>query len=128
MKMIVKTDLLMQTLLIVAYGILIVLTGFGKPTQLIGAILMNWQVLSCLVMLLFTGKRRVECIVFLAVALIFQTLINIMFVTAPNLYGTMVSLSKAIPPVLVVSYYMITLVIIFRRPIHKGNFLPNISF
>ena len=41
MKMIVKTDLLIQTLLIVAYGILAVTTGFGGPTLLTGAILMN---------------------------------------------------------------------------------------
>lgn len=129
MKMIVKTDLLIQTLLIVAYGILAVTTGFGGPTLLTGAILMNWQILSSLMMLLFSHKRRVECIVFIAIAIVFQLFINTMFIAAPGWHGsTFVALSRGLPPVLVTCYYIITLFVIFRRPAHKGNFLPHISF
>jgi hypothetical protein len=127
--MIVKTDMLLQTLMVLAWLLLAVAEGLGGKALLAGMILLNWQVLSSLIMVVFRSRFRTECIVFLIVAMTFQVLINVAFVVAPDHIGALAMIFvKTIPPLLSGFYYILTILSLVRRGSHKGKFLPHTSF
>jgi hypothetical protein len=129
MKMIVKTDFLLQTCMVLAWVLLAVAEGFGGKALLAGMILLNWQIMSSLMMILFRARYRTECIVFLVAAVTFQVLINSLFVVAPELIGPrFMIVVSGVPPVVSGSYYLLTIFSLARRRSHKGKFLPHTSF
>lgn len=129
MKMIVKTDLLLQTFMVVAWVILALADGLGGKTLLAGMILLNWQILSSLLMILFRARYRTEYLIFLVIAVTFQVLVNSLFVIAPQMIGpALMVFVKGVPPVISGSYYFLSLLSLVRRRSHKGKFLPHTSF
>lgn len=125
MKMIIRIDILMQTLLIGGYAVFIYINGFGDKTLLAGTILMNWQLMSCLIMMIFSLKRRMEYVVFAVTAIAFQVILNVMSIVEP---GWNPLIPAGLLPVLVTYYYLLTLIFPFRGDSHKGKFLPHTSF
>jgi hypothetical protein len=129
MKMIARTDLIIQAMLFLAWALLICLEGPGGKALLAGMILLNWQIISSLIMTLFRQRFRTECTVFIVAAVAFQVLVNILFVTMPGLIDTTaMTIVNGLPPVLAACYLVLTIISVVRRPGHRGNFLPNISF
>lgn len=129
MKMIVRIDVLGQTLLIGLYAVMICLKGVGSDALLTGTILVNWQIMSCVLTMFFSSKRRMEYVVFAVAAISFQVFLNAVFIVDPGWNLSVFSLVMyAVPPVLVTYYYLLTLIFPFRRDNHKGKFLPHTSF
>lgn len=127
--MIVKTDLLIQSFMLIVWTILAITGGLGGKALLAGMILLNWQILSSLLMILFRSRYRTEYLVFLVIAITFQVLVNSLFVLAPETIGsTLMVVVNGIPPVICGTYYVLSMISLIPRRSHKGKFLPHTSF
>lgn len=129
MKMIVRIDMVIQTLLIALYVAIIAIDGLGNEALLIGTVLINWQIMSCVLTMFFSSKRRWEYVLFAVVAIAFQVFLNAVFIVDRNWYLLVFAFFvNGLPPVLVTYYYLLTLIFPFRQDNHKGKFLPHTSF
>lgn len=128
MKMIVRTDFVIQTLLVVLYIVFLVLKGIGEHTLVTGMILVSWQMLSCLAMIAVSKKRRTDCMLMFIIASVTLVALNMVFIIAGWFGSTVTFFIHGLPPILITYYYIVTMFSIVRRDNHKGKFLPHTSF